>query len=90
MDTIDSRKKKTPCVGEVFLGFQEQNVGVENQAGERVGVVNVARLSTQRLAVPAAQGVLAFSPFLIHRGCKIVLLPVIGVVNAKNGDIARK
>ena len=35
---------------------------VENQAGERVGVVNAPRLGSQRTATPTAQG---FSAFLL-------------------------
>ena len=48
--------------GKIFR-YYGQNTRVENQAGERVGVVNVARLGSQRLAMPTAQRVLAFSPF---------------------------
>ena len=66
-------KRKTPVSGDLEARLERQNeMGckaafrhfrwVENQAGERVGVVNAPRLGSQRTATPTAQG---FSAFLL-------------------------
>ena len=50
------------------------------------------RRSTRFTAAGNARRTRSFGVFTfpVHRGCKTGLLPVIGVVNAKMGDIARK
>lgn len=64
-------KRKPPVGGDLRARLERQNeVGckaafrhfrwVENQAGERVGVVNAPRLGSQRTATPTAQGFSGF------------------------------
>ena len=65
------KKRKTPAWGDLRAKLELRNTGwfraafrhflwVENQAGERVGVVNDARLGSQRPETPTAQGFSGF------------------------------
>ena len=65
------KKRKPPVWGDLRARLERQNeVGckaafrhfrwVENQAGERVGVVNAPRLGSQQTATPTAQGFTGF------------------------------
>lgn len=73
-------KRKPPVCGDLRArlgrGISERNKAafrhfrwVENQVGERVGVVNDARLGSQRPETPTAQG---FSGFCILKNIGVV------------------
>ncbi len=83
-------KRKPPVWGDLRARLEWQNTGwfkaalryfrwVENQAGERVGVVNDARLGSQRPETSPAQG---FSGFWMLKN----IGAVIGVVTRKENE----
>ena len=66
------------------------NSRVENQAGERVGVVNDPRLASQRTATPTAQGFSAVLEKEVNWGCSDGQWAVIGAVNSEKHRVIRK